>query len=341
MPTDSDSRKLERIESALSNLEISADSVNLNTDGLEAKLDTANGILTTLSADTALLKADVADGVGVGSLPAISGTVTVSSLPASTVTVSNANYQIKSVVVNDGSTSIIAPASSSFRLFVPTGASPTLNSIFGAVPSWVSAFADVVTFISDTGASVNYYHDGSQWTLDDFTTPAGTLALLGTKIGFGLDATKTIGLINGYSATQTNSPVVENGAIRTSLTSTTVTVSSLPAISGTVTVGSTVTVAGSITALPVTGGLNDYSGSVTSADTSYDVVGTNASRRYALVQNISDTGMWLGIGTAATTTSGIFLASNSGIVWESGYIPTPTLSILCTTSGKRFVVKEI
>jgi hypothetical protein len=176
MPTDSDSRKLERIESALSNLEISADSVNLNTDGLEAKLDTANGILTTLSADTALLKADVADGVGVGSLPAISGTVTV---------------------------------------------------------------------------------------------------------------------------------------------------------------------AGSITALPVTGGLNDYSGSVTSADTSYDVVGTNASRRYALVQNISDTGMWLGIGTAATTTSGIFLASNSGIVWESGYIPTPTLSILCTTSGKRFVVKEI
>jgi hypothetical protein len=176
MPTDSDSRKLERIESALSNLEISADSVNLNTDGLEAKLDTANGILTTLSADTALLKADVADGVGVGSLPAISGTVTV---------------------------------------------------------------------------------------------------------------------------------------------------------------------AGSITALPVNGGLNDYSGSITTASTSYDVVGTNASRRYALVQNISDTGMWLGIGTAATTTSGIFLASNSGIVWESGFLPTATLSILCTTSGKRFVVKEI
>lgn len=189
MPTDSDSRKLERIESALSNLEISADSVNLNTDGLEAKLDTANGILTTLSADTALLKADVADGVGV------TGT------------------------------------------FWPT------------------------------------------------TQP----------------------------------------------------------ISGTVTIGSSVTigVSGSITALPVNGGLNDYSGSITTASTSYDVVGTNASRRYALVQNISDTGMWLGIGAAATTTSGIFLASNSGIVWESGYIPTPTLSILCTTSGKRFVVKEI
>jgi len=176
MPTDSDSRKLERIESALSNLEISADSVNLNTDGLEAKLDTANGILTTLSADTALLKADVADGVGVGSLPAISGTVTV---------------------------------------------------------------------------------------------------------------------------------------------------------------------AGSITALPVNGGLYDYSRSITTASTSNEVVATNASRRYALVQNISDTGMWLGIGAAATTTSGIFLASNSGIVWESGFLPTATLSILCTTSGKRFVVKEI
>lgn len=175
MPTDSDSRKLERIEAALSNLEISADSVNLNTDGLETKLDTANGILTTLSADTALLKADVADGVGV------TGT------------------------------------------FWPT------------------------------------------------TQP----------------------------------------------------------------------ISGTVTALPVNGALNDYSGSITTASTSYDVVGTNASRRYALVQNISDTGMWLNIGAAATTTNSIFLASNSGIVWESGFLPTATLSILCTTSGKRFVVKEI
>ena len=181
MPTDSDSRKLERIEAALSNLEISADSVNLNTDGLEAKLDTANGILTTLSADTALLKADVADGVGV------TGT------------------------------------------FWPT------------------------------------------------TQP----------------------------------------------------------ISG------TVTAAGEITALPVNGALNDYSGSITTASTSYNIVNANASRRYALVQNISDTGMWLNIGAAATTTNSIFLASNSGIVWESGFLPTATLSILCTTSGKRFVVKEI
>lgn len=187
MPTDSDSRKLERIEAALTNLEISADSVNLNTDGLETKLDTATGILTTLSADAALIKADVADGVGV---------------------------------------------------------------------------------------------TGTFW-----------------------------------QATQP--------------------------ISGTVTIGSTVTVAGSITALPVNGALNDYSGSITTASTSYDVVGTNASRRYALVQNISDTGMWLGIGSAATTTNGIFLASNAGIVWESGFLPTATLSILCTTSGKRFVVKEI
>lgn len=164
MPTDSDSRKLERIEAALSNLEISADSVNLNTDGLETKLDTANGILTTLSADTALLKTDVADGVGV---------------------------------------------------------------------------------------------------------------------------------------------------------------------------------TGTITALPVNGALNDYSGSITTASTSYNIVNANASRRYALVQNISDTGMWLNIGAAATTTNSIFLASNSGIVWESGFLPTATLSILCTTSGKRFVVKEI
>lgn len=216
MPTDSDSRKLERIEAALSNLEISADSVNLNTDGLETKLDTANGILTTLSADTALLKTDVADGV-------------------------------------------------------------TLAGIVG----------------TDAG------------------TPSSNQFV---KIG---------GHQSGSNPTEHIVHVSAGGALK---------------VDGS---NSTQPISGTVTALPVNGALNDYSGSITTASTSYNVVGTNASRRYALVQNISDTGMWLNIGAAATTTNSIFLASNSGIVWESGFLPTATLSILCTTSGKRFVVKEI
>ena len=248
MPTDSDSRKLERIESALSNLEISADSVNLNTDGLEAKLDTANGILTTLSADTALLKADVADGVGVTgtfwpTTQPISGTVTIGGF--STVSIGSSGEILAGGMRGSG----VAP--------IPL---------------------DVSDGRVQARAGVQYTSGGA------------------------------------FVDVSSSNPLPVTG---------------------------TVTVAGSITALPGQGDLNDYSGSITTANTSYNVANRNTSRRYALVQNISDTGMWLGIGTAATTTSGIFLASNSGIVWESGYIPTPTLSILCTTSGKRFVVKEI
>lgn len=250
MPTDSDSRKLERIEAALSNLEISADSVNLNTDGLEAKLDTANGILTTLSADTALLKADVADGVGV------TGTFWPTTQPIS-----------GTVNMQDGAGNAIT------------------STVFG----------------STRRLDVNLSSAGA------------TNAAVPTSAN----------LIGGTDGTTMRAVSVDtSGRINTNI-------------------NGTVPVSGSVTALPGQGALNDYSGSITTASTSYNIVNANASRRYALVQNISDTGMWLNIGAAATTTNSIFLASNSGIVWESGFLPTATLSILCTTSGKRFVVKEI
>lgn len=50
---------------AVSNTSIKADTINLNVDTVETKLDTATGLLTTLSADTALIKTDMANGVGV------------------------------------------------------------------------------------------------------------------------------------------------------------------------------------------------------------------------------------------------------------------------------------
>lgn len=50
---------------ALNNISVNADTLNLNTDQVESKLDTATGLLTTLSADTAIIKADMANGVAV------------------------------------------------------------------------------------------------------------------------------------------------------------------------------------------------------------------------------------------------------------------------------------
>ena len=64
---------------AISNISIDADTLNLNTDQVESKLDTTTGLLTTLSADTAIIKADMADGVTVG------GTVIASQSTASSL----------------------------------------------------------------------------------------------------------------------------------------------------------------------------------------------------------------------------------------------------------------
>jgi len=48
---------------AIKNISVDADTLNLNTDQLEGKLDTTTGLLTTLSADTAIIKNDLANGV--------------------------------------------------------------------------------------------------------------------------------------------------------------------------------------------------------------------------------------------------------------------------------------
>jgi hypothetical protein len=48
---------------ALNNISVNADTLNLNTDQVESKLDTTTGLLTTLSADTAIIKNDMANGV--------------------------------------------------------------------------------------------------------------------------------------------------------------------------------------------------------------------------------------------------------------------------------------
>ena len=69
---------------AISNISIDADTLNLNTDQVEGKLDTTTGLLTTLSADTAIIKADMADGVLVNTYPLQGTTATNSNFTSTT-----------------------------------------------------------------------------------------------------------------------------------------------------------------------------------------------------------------------------------------------------------------
>ena len=69
---------------AIKNISVDADTLNLNTDQVESKLDTTTGLLTTLSADTAIIKTDMSNGVS------ISGTV--NTYPLQGTSVSNSNF---------------------------------------------------------------------------------------------------------------------------------------------------------------------------------------------------------------------------------------------------------
>jgi hypothetical protein len=60
-------------------------------------------------------------------------------------------------------------------------------------------------------------------------------------------------------------------------------------------------------------------------------------RSYLLVQNNSDTDMWMAIGTSASVGVGIrLLAGGGAYVAESEFIPSGIVTIVCAVAGKQF-----
>ena len=104
------------------------------------------------------------------------------------------------------------------------------------------------------------------------------------------------------------------------------------------------TVDGTVTVASDKGSVSESSTqSITTGGTHQQVFASNSSRKYLLIQNISDTDTYLGLGfnPSNTTPAGLLLAkSGGGIVFESSYIPTSEVRILCATTGKRFVALQ-
>jgi len=101
-------------------------------------------------------------------------------------------------------------------------------------------------------------------------------------------------------------------------------------------------VSGTVTADSNRGNVSEASTkTITTGGTHQQVFASNANRKFLLVQNVSDTDMNLGIGYDPSATTGIFLGKNgSGVVFESSFIPTQEIRILCATTGKAFVALE-
>jgi len=84
---------------AISNISINADTLNLSTDDVESKIDTANGLLTTASADIAIIKeANILNGIGEVQVT-VNNSVNVNGYDS-------ANGSWVSLPLNEGATSI-------------------------------------------------------------------------------------------------------------------------------------------------------------------------------------------------------------------------------------------
>ena len=180
--------------------------------------------------------------------------------------------------------------------------------------------------------------------------------------------------VGGRSAGgNTNFPILVNGTVTVGSS---ITIGSLPAISGTVTANlndptnsvivnqigdalfgsdqltnalnsqlllqNNVPISGTVTADSNRGNVSEASTkTITTGGTHQQVFASKANRKFLLVQNVSDTDMNLGIGYNPSATTGIFLGKNgSGIVFESSFIPTQEIRILCASTGKAFVALE-
>ena len=112
----------------------------------------------------------------------------------------------------------------------------------------------------------------------------------------------------------------------------------------TASISGTVPVSGTLTALSSTGTITsnyNSNNTITTAGLAQLVANANTSRKYFVIQNISDTAMYLGVGYTPTTSTGLLLSANGGgMVFDGSFIPTEAVRIICSTAGKSFVAWE-
>jgi len=235
-----------------------------------------------------------------------STTVTVSSLPAISGTVT-ANIGTSTTFTEDFVTYLINQTASFAPIITSSQNLPIVSSTTTQPENLVASIVYSVNGVNAFGASGVTV--GSIPSL-----PAGTNRIGVVTIGAG---TVTI----GAGTAQIGSVTVGNS----------VTIGSLPAISGTVTANSS------------NGSLTTRFGSVTTANTAFATSAvTNANRKYLLIQNVTTASnvITVGIGFTPTTTQGIQLSSGAGLTFEGSYIPTGAVNLLSSVTASCFTILE-
>jgi len=283
----------------------------------------------------------VGNSVNINSLPAISGTVIVgSALPTGTnrigvvtigggtVTIGAGTSQIGSVTISSlpAISGTVTASNISISSLSDAGGNPVIRSfVFG-----YDYDEDLpVAIATNGGNALAVGVSGAVAASLNSAIPAGTNSIGTVTIGAG---TVTIGAGTAQIGSVTASI---SGTVPISISSVTVgnsvTIGSLPAISGTVTANSS------------NGSLTTRFGSVTTANTAFATSAvTNANRKYLLIQNITTASnvITVGIGFTPTTTQGILLSSGAGITFDGNYIPTGAVNLLSSVTASCFTILE-
>ena len=91
-----------------------------------------------------------------------------------------------------------------------------------------------------------------------------------------------------------------------------------------------------------TGTLTDGSGTTSGTpSTTTEIFAANASRKYLLIQNISDTTIYVNLGADATVDNdSIKLLSNGSFIMEGNAVSIQTVNVISAGTSKEFVAKQ-
>ena len=89
------------------------------------------------------------------------------------------------------------------------------------------------------------------------------------------------------------------------------------------------------------GTFTDGSGTITTGGASQQIFAANTARSYLLVQNLSAEALFVGFGVAAAAGQpSVKLVASGAVVFEFGFVPTSTVTIIGATTGSAFTAKQ-
>lgn len=92
---------------------------------------------------------------------------------------------------------------------------------------------------------------------------------------------------------------------------------------------------------PIAGTITDRSGAIVAGGTSQIIAPENGARCYLVVQNVSDTTMYVNFGAAAKVDDdSIRLLAGGSVTFNGGWVPGSAVHVICSSAGKKFVAKE-